>query len=165
MEQIRSLGSVIDAPEHRTSLTLAADERAPGHARSFTRAALIAWGVEDLLDAAVLIVSELTTNAERHGRRPAEPDSRPSSVAWNHDEIRLTLAYQADVVGIEVEDCSPLPPVLRNPSPDATSGRGLLLVAALAELWTACPNNDGSGKRVVALVRRPAPSDVLTKGW
>ncbi|MFG2640382.1 ATP-binding protein [Streptomyces sp. NPDC048370] len=165
MEQIRNLGSVIDAPEHRTSLTLAADERAPGHARAFTRTALIAWGVEDLLDAAVLIVSELTTNAEQHGRRPAELDSLPGSVAWNHDEIRLTLAYQADVVGIEVEDCSPLPPVLRNPSPDATRGRGLLLVAAMADLWTACPNNDGSGKRVIALVRRQALSDVPTEGW
>lgn len=47
---------------------LAANDRAPGKARSFTREALTAWGVEDLLDQAVLIVSELTTNAERHGR-------------------------------------------------------------------------------------------------
>lgn len=65
MEPIESLGSVINAPEHQQSLTLVANDRAPGRARSFTRQTLRAWGAEDLMDDAVLIVSELTTNAER----------------------------------------------------------------------------------------------------
>ncbi|WP_137992047.1 ATP-binding protein [Streptomyces vilmorinianum] len=108
---------MIDAPEHRTSLTLPADELAPSRARSFTRAALIAWGVEDLLDETVLIVSELTTNAEQHGRRPAEPDDWPSAADRNVDEITLTLAFQADIVGIEVEDNSPEPPSRGSPPP------------------------------------------------
>ncbi|MER6100642.1 ATP-binding protein [Streptomyces sp. NPDC001728] len=158
MERIGNLGSVIDAPEHRTSLTLPADELAPSRARSFTRAALIAWGVEDLLDEIVLIVSELTTNAEQHGRQPAEPDNWPSAADRNLDEITLTLAFQADVVGIEVEDNSPEPPVPRVASPFATGGRGLFLVSAVADAWTACPKQDGSGKRVIAFVKRPASS-------
>lgn len=44
MDRIESLGSVINAPERQKSLTLAADDRAPGRARSFTRQALTAWG-------------------------------------------------------------------------------------------------------------------------
>ncbi|GGT14806.1 hypothetical protein GCM10010222_66060 [Streptomyces tanashiensis] len=155
MERIGNLGSVIDAPAHRTSLTLPADELAPSRARSFTRAALIAWGAEDLLDEVVLVVSELTTNAEQHGRQPAEPDNWPSAADRNLDEITLTLAFQAGVVGIEVEDNSPEPPVPRIASSYSTSGRGLLLVSALADAWTACPKRDGSGKRVIAFVKPP----------
>lgn len=155
MEQIESLGSVINAPEHQQSLTLVADDRAPGRARSFTRRTLTAWGVEDLMDDAVLIVSELTTNAERHGRSPAEnAEVRPGVEGERADEITLTLAVQAGVVGIEVEDNSPKSPVPRLASPYATSGRGMCLVAATAAAWTACPKEDGSGKRVIAFVRR-----------
>ncbi len=110
MEPIESLGSVINAPEHQQSLTLVANDRAPGRARSFTRQTLRAWGAEDLMDDAVLIVSELTTNAERHGRAPAEnAEVRPGVGGEQADEITLTLAVQADVVGIEVEDNSPEP--------------------------------------------------------
>ncbi|MFF7777055.1 ATP-binding protein [Streptomyces tanashiensis] len=154
--RIEALGSVLDAPQHRKSLTLAADDRAPSAARSFTREALKAWAAEDLLDQVVLIVSELATNAERHGRTPGIH----SVVSGNQegrglDEITLTLALQADVVGIVVEDSSPEPPVPRIASPFATSGRGLYLVDAVADAWTACPKEDGSGKRVIALVKRP----------
>ncbi|MFD8011570.1 ATP-binding protein [Streptomyces sp. NPDC058955] len=158
MERIGNLGSAIDAPEHRTSLTLPADELSPRRARSFTRAALTAWGVEDLLDETVLIVSELTTNAQQHGSRAAEPDNRPSAADRNADEITLTLAFKADVVGIEVEDNSPEPPVPRVASPLSTGGRGLFLVSAVADAWTACPKRDGSGKRVIAFVKRPESS-------
>lgn len=132
---------------------------APGTARAFTREALIAWGVEDLLDHVVLIVSELATNAERHGRHvehhgnigQAKQDPR-------RDEITLTLALQAGVLGIEVEDNSPEPPAPKIASPYATGGRGLLLVSAVADSWTVCPKQDGSGKRVIAFVTRPETS-------
>ncbi|MEV5150861.1 ATP-binding protein [Streptomyces werraensis] len=156
MDRIESLGSVISAPEHQKSLTLAANDMAPGRARSFTREALTAWGVEDLLDQAVLIVSELTTNAERHGRTPEARPGRPSRTGGEPvDEITLTLALQAGVVGIEVEDSSPEPPVPQIASLYATSGRGLHLVSAAADAWATCPKEDGRGKRVIALVRRP----------
>ncbi|KUM99376.1 hypothetical protein AQI95_39780 [Streptomyces yokosukanensis] len=155
MDRIESLGSVISTPERKKSLTLAANDRAPGKARSFTREALTAWGVEDLLDQAVLIVSELTTNAERHGRTPGVGLSLPSRVEGEPvEEITLTLALQAGVVGIEVEDNSPEPPVPQIASLYATSGRGLHLVSAAADAWAACPKEDGRGKRVIALVRR-----------
>ncbi|GAA3904685.1 hypothetical protein GCM10022244_13590 [Streptomyces gulbargensis] len=158
--RIDGLASVLDAPQRQKSLTLIADDKAPRTARSFTRETLTAWGVEDLLDHVVLIVSELATNAERHG----QPAMRLNGVGQtehdrHRDEITLTLALQAGVVGIEVEDSSPEPPVPRVASPYATGGRGLLLVSALADAWTACPKQDSTGKRVVAFVRRPESSD------
>ncbi|MEU8495297.1 ATP-binding protein [Streptomyces sp. NPDC006656] len=155
MDRITSLASVIGTPEQQTSLRLAANDRAPGRARSFTRNVLTAWGAGDLLDQAVLIVSELTTNAERYGRTPGTggilpPDTECEAV----DEITLTLALKAGVVGIEVEDNSPQPPVPRVPSLYASSGRGLCLVSAMADVWTACPLKDGTGKRVIAFIKR-----------
>ncbi|MET7757745.1 ATP-binding protein [Streptomyces sp. NPDC005389] len=157
--RIDGLGSILDAPQHQKSLTLAADDTAPGTARSFTRDVLTAWGAEDLLDHVVLIVSELATNAERHGRRAVHHGGGERDKQDPHrDEITLTLALQAGVVGIEVEDNSPEPPVPRIASPYATGGRGLLLVSAVADAWTACPKQDGSGKRVVAFVKRPETS-------
>ncbi|MEU8526829.1 ATP-binding protein [Streptomyces sp. NPDC048629] len=157
--RIDGLGSILGTPQHQMSLTLAADDTAPGTARSFTRDALIAWGVEDLLDHVVLIVSELATNAERHGR-PFMHHERVGQAKYRRqqDEITLMLALQADIVGIEVEDNSPEPPVPRIASPYSTGGRGLLLVSALADAWTACPKKDGSGKRVIAFVKRPESS-------
>ncbi|MFJ3504327.1 ATP-binding protein [Streptomyces sp. NPDC090135] len=157
--RIDGLGSILDAPQHQKCLTLTADDRAPGTARSFTREALTAWGVEDLLDHVELIVSELATNAERHGRRVVHRGGSERAKQDPHrDEITLRLALQDGVVGIEVEDNSPEPPVPRIASPYATGGHGLLLVSAMADAWTACPKKDGSGKRVIAFVKRPETS-------
>ncbi|MFI1979311.1 ATP-binding protein [Streptomyces wedmorensis] len=114
--------------------------------------------MEDVLDRTALIVSELTTNAERHGRAPADQDVRSLPEGEHVGEITLTLALQAGVVEIEVEDDSLEPPVPKVPSLSATGGRGLFLVSETADAWTACPKEDGSGKRVIALVKRPEPT-------
>jgi anti-sigma regulatory factor (Ser/Thr protein kinase) len=148
-----------DTPEHQKSLTLAANDSAPRMARSFTRDALSAWGLADLLDDAVLIVSELTTNAERYGRA-CEAPARDLSTGQGgrNEEITLTLMVQADVVTIEVEDNSPYAPVEQAADEDAINGRGLHLVSAMADSWTTRPTEDGSGKRVLAFIRRPEPT-------
>lgn len=155
MMPIWSLESVIESPEYRVSLTMVSDDMAPGAARTFTRETLSAWGLEELMDRTVLIVSELTTNAERHGGRPGGTE-RPADANGQMvvEHITLTLTAQSGTVGIEVEDNSPLPPIPRTSRPDSLDGRGLLLVTAEADAWTACLNEDGSGKRVLAVVRR-----------
>lgn len=143
------------SPEHRMSLTMVSNDRAPSSARTFTRERLSAWGLEDLLDRTVLIVSELTTNAERHGGTPSDTEHPAESKSQMMAErITLTLSAQDGIVGIEVEDNSPLPPIPRATGPDSLDGRGLLLVTAEADAWTAYPNEDGSGKRVLAVVKR-----------
>lgn len=140
--------SVIDSPEHQESLTLPSDDLAPRAARTFTRKRLADWGLDELADRALLIVSELATNARRHGRTKSEGEV---------ELITLTLAVQNGVMGIELEDNSTLPPVPRAGGPDALNGRGLHLVSAEADAWTARLNEDGSGKKVLAfLVRRPS---------
>lgn len=148
-----------DTPEYQKSLTLAANDRAPRMARSFTRDALSAWGLDDLLDDAVLIVSELTTNAERYGRACKAPArDRFTGQGERNEEITLTLMVQADVVTIEVEDNSPHAPVEQAADEDSISGRGLHLVSATADSWTTCPTENGTGKRVLAFIRRPEPT-------
>ncbi|MFH9071340.1 ATP-binding protein [Streptomyces alboflavus] len=157
MVTIQALDTINEAAERRKILTMVANDRAPREARAFAREALTAWGLEDLLDRTVLIVSELTTNAQRHGRAPQVPGESENEAVGRPDEhITLTLTALVDVVGIEVEDNSPRSPKPRVAPVDSSDGRGLQIVTAEADAWRACLKADGSGKRVVALVRRPA---------
>ncbi len=92
-------------------------------ARDFTTSVLRDWQLDDLVEEAVLIASELVTNAIRHGR------SREA------DEVELAWQRQASRVVCLVSDRSPLPPVLGLADRDAESGRGLQVVEALAATW------------------------------
>ncbi|MFI1397573.1 ATP-binding protein [Streptomyces sp. NPDC020681] len=84
------------------------------------------WGVPygtDASDAAALIVAELAANAVTHARVPGRDF-----------ELRLTLA--ADTLRIEVSDArGDREPEPRPPAADSETGRGLLLVEALAASW------------------------------
>jgi len=88
------------------------------------RLVLDSWSVpEDAGETVVLILSELAANAVRHARVPG----RTFDVTVTHDGEKA--------IEIEVGDGSPHLPVLKSYDPDATSGRGLLLVEALADTW------------------------------
>jgi anti-sigma regulatory factor (Ser/Thr protein kinase) len=93
------------------------------HARAAVRRALAAWRMDRLSGDAELLASELVANAAEHGdgkpislamRRHAEPGGRPG-------------------ITCEVTDTSPAMPRRSEPGPDAERGRGLALVAALAQ--------------------------------
>lgn len=89
-------------------------------ARVFTADVLVDGGVEaSVIELAVLLVSELVTNAVVHARGP----------------ICLTVHTDAHWVRIEVEDPGRRPPVLRSATLDAVDGRGLLVVDKLATDW------------------------------
>ncbi|AGP54164.1 ATP-binding protein [Streptomyces rapamycinicus] len=94
------------------------------HVRRAADAALRAWGLDRSAAALVLlVVSELATNAVRHGRVPGR-----------YFEVRI--AYDAEkMVGVEVSDPREGLPALAEPTPDDESGRGLAIVDALAEAW------------------------------
>jgi anti-sigma regulatory factor (Ser/Thr protein kinase) len=144
--------TAVETPESRETLILDSDNLAPRTARSFTRKVLADWGFDELADRALLIVSELTTNATRHGRTKPEDEA---------ELITLTLAVQNGGVRIELADNSPRPPMPRISGPGAVDGRGLQLVSAEADTWTARINEDGSGKTVRAfLARGPAASAI-----
>lgn len=94
-----------------------------GQARRFVREALAQWGRDELVDTAVLLVSELVTNAVLHAR----------------SEVTVTVSPRADRVRVEVGDTGAGTPFLRRPSEAATTGRGLGLVQSCALAWGVQP--------------------------
>jgi hypothetical protein len=97
-------------------------------ARDFTSATLRDWQLDGLVYEAVLIASELVTNAVRHGVGLATTGSDRSDVglAWQRHASRLVCV---------VTDQSTKPPVLESPCPNSESGRGLHVVHGLAAAW------------------------------
>jgi len=93
-------------------------------ARDFTKATLAGWQLDELVTEAVLIASELVTNAIRHGG--CGGDGAPVELAWQRQASRVICM---------VTDCNSKPPVLGAADQDAESGRGLQVVAALAATW------------------------------
>lgn len=97
---------------------LEADPVAVSRARSSASRQLSAWGLEALEFTTELVVSELVTNAIRYGRPP----------------ILLRLIHDRALM-CEVSDGSSTTPHLRRARVLDEGGRGLLLVAQLAERW------------------------------
>ncbi|MED7953216.1 ATP-binding protein, partial [Streptomyces sp. BE303] len=109
---------------------LTADTRSPGLLRNWVTALLAGWQLPDLIDDLTLIATELATNAVRHGGTPARASlalCEPEAGHW--------------VVRLEIEDSGPgFDPEDRTSAAADTgrcSGRGLLMVAALASTWGA----------------------------
>jgi anti-sigma regulatory factor (Ser/Thr protein kinase) len=90
-------------------------------ARRLVSARLVDWQINgEAGEFAVLLVSELVTNAMRHGGEP----------------IRLVADLTASGLRVEVYDGnSDAVPAIRDIRPDAPGGRGLRLVDALADRW------------------------------
>ncbi|GHE04925.1 ATP-binding protein [Streptomyces alanosinicus] len=141
------------------SIELPAVLTAPRQARAFTRNSLRRWGAaEEFIEAAVLVVCELVTNAVCHGCRPPRTTHRHavhSEPLGPESSITLTLRLRPDALHAEVRDPSPDLPVRRSAGQDDDCGRGLAIVASLAGSWTAgwAP---GGGKWVRACLPRVA---------
>jgi anti-sigma regulatory factor (Ser/Thr protein kinase) len=119
-------------PAWHAFIDLPATDRGPAAARRVIAALLSAWELPELRDDAELIVSELITNAYRH--------------APKMDTFELELERRADGVQIALADGSSVRPMIRELTHEDTSGRGMLLVAALATKWGA--EDHRGGKRV-----------------
>lgn len=103
-----------------------------GRARSFTAAQLLDWNLEELIDSATLIVSELVGNTTRHAV------GIDADVAGSDSgEIRLRWLRLDDGLLCEVYDGSEATPRVRHPTLDDEFGRGLQLVALTATNWGA----------------------------
>jgi anti-sigma regulatory factor (Ser/Thr protein kinase) len=124
-------------------------------ARDFVTSVLRTWGLPELLPDVSLVVSELVTNAVRHGLRgvAAEPVPPPSPDV--PAPIRLCILRQGQRLRCEVIDPSDVMPVRLDADEDAEIGRGLHLVAALSWEWGATLLADG-GKCVWAIMHGPA---------
>src|SRR6266487_1107193 len=115
--------------------------------RDFTRATLLDWDMPALADVAELVVSELVTNALRHG----VPSAR--NLVGEHC-VRLRLLAQAPFMMCMVTDPGSDIPVLRESEPTSETGRGLNVVEACSVRW-GWHLLDEDGKVVWALLRPP----------
>ncbi|MFI5635364.1 SpoIIE family protein phosphatase [Streptomyces sp. NPDC051664] len=111
---------------------LPADPAAVSHARTHIAEKLTAWGLTDAAPTTELIVSELVTNAIRHAQPP----------------IQLRLIHHAGSLVCEVADGSSTSPHLRRARTFDECGRGLFIVAQLAERWGT--RHDHQGKTIWA---------------
>ncbi|MFD3326717.1 PAS domain S-box protein [Streptomyces sp. NPDC058701] len=136
---------VPDAPVTSQTMVLAPLPSSVGEGRRFLRSTLAAWGTgdEQLCETACLLASELLSNAVSHSCGP----------------VRLRLRQAGRELSVEVCDGSPVLPQARFASPDAESGRGLLLVDSLAESWGTLPTAEG--KAVWFSLPLPAPRRTL----
>jgi anti-sigma regulatory factor (Ser/Thr protein kinase) len=105
-------------------LEIPAEERAVHDARRFVTQTLSDWQApETVRDDVVLLVSELVTNAVLHGRPP----------------IELRLRGNGQQLFLEVRDHATYLPRRLRPTPEDEHGRGLQLVAVLADRWGTRP--------------------------
>lgn len=117
--------------------------RSVGLAREGLRKVLAAWELSGAEEAALLVLSELFSNAVVHGTVP------------DGSEVETRYLRMAGGVRIEVhDDACELPQSAPLPGDDACSGRGLFLVAAFADRWDVA-ERAGPGKAVWAEVSAP----------
>jgi len=126
-----ALPKLADSPEAVTSpceLVLNPGPESVKAAREFTAVTLRDWRLDDLVEEAVIVASELVTNAIRHGTRCTVSGAADPTVhlAWHR---------QADRIVCVVTDGSDLPPVLEDADTTSESGRGLQVVHALTAAW------------------------------
>ncbi len=114
---------------HDVAWSLPAEAGSPSQARTLTRHTLTAWKLEPLLDETELLVSEVVTNAVQHGGGPIG--------------LRFLLDRASKRLRCEVTDTSPEQPQLGDSNDEDESGRGLMIVEALADQWGSTPTETG----------------------
>jgi anti-sigma regulatory factor (Ser/Thr protein kinase) len=103
------------------TVELAPDLRSPSAARRFVEQILARWERPTPVGVAILLVSEVVTNAVQHART----------------NIVMTVRDLGNRVRIETRDSADgcRDHVVRMAGADAERGRGLAIVAALADRW------------------------------
>jgi anti-sigma regulatory factor (Ser/Thr protein kinase) len=126
--------------ESCTTWRLPGDLAALGHARELVRKTFAAWGLAEQAELAELVVTELATNALRHGAGP----------------IDISLCYSDNDLRTEVHDHGTSRPVRRQTTADDEQGRGLELLDGLIDLNGGArgvvDDTDGPGKTVYVVL-------------
>ncbi|MFJ9618057.1 ATP-binding protein [Streptomyces noursei] len=130
------MSAQVAAPVHMFTQRFSATRRGARLARYLAVQQLDVWGFPyggEVSDAVAAVVGELAANAVTHGRVPGR-------------DFELRLAKlpgpgRSGTLRIEVADARterrpPGPEALVPPPSDSETGRGLMLVAALATRWT-----------------------------
>lgn len=143
----QSLNSASPAGGGGCGISLAPVPESTKTAREFTTATLRGWHLDALIQDAVMVASELVTNAIRHGTPFGVDDEK-------QPRVELTWWCQASGLICVVTDWSAKPPVLAPADLHAESGRGLQIVQALADTWGWTTLSTGE-KAVWAALRLP----------
>ena len=114
----------------RAEVELPVSREAPALAREFLRGSTCSEHHSEVVDDAVLLVSELVTNSVLHGGPPVV-------VAVDCDEATLQ---------VRVRDGSPSLPARREAASGDENGRGLALVAEMSADWGV--DTEEGGKHV-----------------
>jgi anti-sigma regulatory factor (Ser/Thr protein kinase) len=108
---------------HGCRVRLATGPAAAAEARRRVRDAIRSWRVPVDLDAALLLTSELVTNAVRH------------EAGHGAQAVVLAIACSRGRLRVDVHDTSRSLPAVAEVPADAETGRGLLLVETLSDEW------------------------------
>lgn len=133
-----------ETPVRRFTANLSGRSRkTPGEARRFVRLVLEQWRVPaEAAETALLIVSELVTNAVQHAASP---------------NVTLCTSLTARTLLLRVVDDHPHRPLLLRPcDSDDETGRGLLIVKTFATSYGQHPTSTG-GTAVWATLHLDAP--------
>jgi anti-sigma regulatory factor (Ser/Thr protein kinase) len=139
-----SIGEALQALEaaprrRRRQVQLPCEPASAQSVRRLVKQTLHEWKVPGtVIDAAVVVASELTDNMVYHAR----------SDGW------LRLELRGNMFTVAVADADSRPPQLRVPGQRAAGGRGLVLVDKLSRTWGTAPQSSG-GKVVWALLTVP----------
>jgi PAS domain S-box-containing protein len=115
------------APVASAAAIVPPEPQAVASGRRFVERTLAAWARTELTDTACLLVSEILTNAVRHAQAP----------------IGLRMHRTVQEISFEITDDNTHLPQRRLPDRDDESGRGLMLVEALASDWGTRPALSG----------------------
>ncbi|MEV7780818.1 SpoIIE family protein phosphatase [Kitasatospora sp. NPDC088351] len=114
----------------RAAATFEPVGRSAGAARGFVRDALLGWGLPEVVDDAVVLVSELVTNAVVHAGTAAEVCCLREDAS-----VRIEVTDHHPERGLPSFADVPVTASDRYADPDGEGGRGLLMCSALAERW------------------------------
>jgi DNA-binding NarL/FixJ family response regulator len=110
---------VIESGIDESKARLGANPHTPRLARRFVKSALDRWAAKGEIELVELLVSELVTNSIIHAR----------------SDVEVSVTVASDVARVSVFDSSFDPPVRKTVRPDGASGRGLVMLDALASAW------------------------------
>ncbi len=114
--------------QHARQFALHPTPVAVAQGRQAVRETLRSWEMAAVADTAVLLASELLTNA-------VKATSATATAARSPERIWLTVQHTGPGVLVEVWDPSSAPAIPLDPGLTDECGRGLLLVVTLSSTW------------------------------
>ncbi|UQA90892.1 SpoIIE family protein phosphatase [Streptomyces halobius] len=127
-------------PDRMAAWEVPSDPAAVAEARAELTRQLTRWGLDEAVFSSELILSELITNAIRYATGP----------------IRVRLLYDRGLI-CEVFDTSSTSPHLRHAAEEDEGGRGLFLVAQLAQRWGTRYTPEGKIIWAEQVMEQPVP--------